>query len=107
MFSKTNAVDYSTTKSFLKGAAQRGFYLDVNSLPSLLRSTGKTVIVPPECEHRIDLFSYQQYSTSRLWWVIALANADIIKDPIWDFKSGMSLFVPTNNQLLEQLTGTR
>jgi hypothetical protein len=55
----------------------------------------------------MDLFSYQQYGSSRLWWVIALANADVIKDPIWDFKSGMTVFVPKNSALIEQLVGAR
>jgi len=36
-----------------------------------------------------------------------LANADLIRDPIWDFRSGLKLFVPRDTSLLEKLTGVR
>lgn len=86
-------------RSFLKDTEFKNFYLGTSKLPKLSLSMGDQVQVPPECENRIDLFSYQQYGSSRLWWVIALANADIIKDPTWDFKAGMVVFVPRDANL--------
>jgi len=97
--------DLYDIRSFLKNATFNRFYLDVNSLPVFANISGDYVIVPPECDNRIDLFSYQQYGSSRLWWVIALANADLIDDPIWDFRSGMTLLVPKNTALLDNLVG--
>ena len=94
-------------KSYLSNTGYNKFYLDVAKLPSMVGVTGDTVIVQPECEHRIDLFSYQQYGSSRLWWVIALANADKINDPVWDFKAGLELLVPRDSVLIEQLAGVR
>ena len=94
-----------TDKSYLKNAEFRKFFLDVAKLPKIETEVGDYVVVPAECENRIDLFSYQQYGSSRLWWIIALANADMIKDPIWDFKSGMTIFVPKDAALLEKLAG--
>lgn len=94
-------------KSFLANTPLKKFYLDKARLASITDAVGSQVVVPPECEHRIDLFSYQQYGSSRLWWIIALANADLIKDPIWDFKSGMTLLVPDRALLNEQLPGVR
>jgi hypothetical protein len=94
-------------RSFLRQTSIKNFYLDVSNLPSINYTKGDYVTVPPECEYRIDLFSYQQFGTSRLWWVIALANADIIRDPIWDFKSGMQVFIPKDSALLENLAGVR
>jgi len=29
-----------------------------------------------------------------LWWVFALRNPDVIKDPIRDFKTGVVIIVP-------------
>jgi hypothetical protein len=101
---KTNTNLYDQ-RSFLKNAEFRNFYLGVNKLPNISLQVGDLVQVPPECENRIDLFSYQQYGSSRLWWVIALANADIIKDPTWDFKSGMTVFVPRDTNLTSTLSG--
>jgi hypothetical protein len=90
-------------KSYLYNTSYNKFYLDVAKLPSMENVIGDLVVVPPSCEYRIDLFSYQQYGSSRLWWVIALANADQIKDPIWDFKSGLTLIVPRDFPLVEQM----
>jgi hypothetical protein len=92
-------------RSFLKNTEFKNFYLGTSKLPKLSSTVGDRVQVPPECENRIDLFSYQQYGSSRLWWVIALANADIIKDPTWDFKSGMVVFVPRDANLTSNTGG--
>ena len=94
-------------KSYLHNTNYNKFYLDTAKLDSLQDASGNYVVVPPSCEHRIDLFSYKQYGSSRLWWVIALANADIIKDPIWDFKAGLTVLVPRNVALIEQLAGVK
>lgn len=94
-----------TSKSYLRNTNFRKFFLDVAKIPRIDMSRGDYVIVPPECENRIDLFSYQQYKSSRMWWVIAVANADTIKDPIWDFRSGMTVFVPRDADLLEKVAG--
>ena len=101
---KTNTNLYDQ-RSFLKNAEFRNFYLGVNKLPNISLQVGDLVQVPPECENRIDLFSYQQYGSSRLWWVIALANADIIRDPTWDFKAGMVVFVPRDEAFISSVSG--
>jgi len=93
------------TKSYLYKTGFNKFYLDVASLPKLSDVTGTYIEVPAECENRPDLLSYQQYGTSRLWWVISLANADLLRDPIWDLKSGMRIFVPNKNLLQERGAG--
>jgi hypothetical protein len=97
--------NYYDKRSFLKDTPFKNFYLDTSSLPKINMTKGSLVQVPPQCEYRMDLFSYQQYGSSRLWWLIALANADTIKDPIWDFKSGIYVFVPRDTALVEQLPG--
>lgn len=89
-------------KSYLNNTRFNKFYLDVAELPSLKDVEGTYMRVPPECENRPDLLSYQQYGTSRLWWVIMLANPDVIKDPVWDLKSGMYIFVPNKMSLQER-----
>jgi hypothetical protein len=93
------------SKSFLKNTGTRTFFLDVAKLPKIPLVNGDRIQVPPECENRIDLFSYQQYGSSRLWWVIALANADIIRDPTWDFKAGMVVFVPRDEAFISSVSG--
>jgi len=99
-----NQISYHP-KSYLHNTEFNKFYLDVAKLPDLTDVGGTYITVPPECENRPDLLSYQQYGTSRLWWVIALANADLIKDPLWDLKSGMRLFIPSKSILYERGAG--
>jgi hypothetical protein len=105
MIGNTSTGNYYDQRSFLKNTEFKNFYLNSSNLPKVSKSVGNWILVPPECEHRIDLFSYQQYGSSRLWWIIAIANADIIKDPTWDFKSGMAVFVPRDSSIISNSPG--
>ena len=44
---------------------------------------------------RPDLLAYKLYGNPGLWWIFAVLNMDILKDPIWDFKAGTVIAVPT------------
>lgn len=55
-------------------------------------------------ENRPDLLSYDKYGTPNYWWVFMMVNPNVIKDPIYDMKPGISLYVPTSNRL-SQLPG--
>jgi hypothetical protein len=48
----------------------------------------------PVYEFRPDLFAYDMYNDSRLWWVFAQRNPNRLKDPIFDFTTGTSIYVP-------------
>ena len=54
-------------------------------------------------EYRPDLLSYDLYGDAALWWVFAQRNPDIIKDPIFDFKAGRNIYIPTKDQLSADL----
>ena len=62
-----------------------GSYLDILSLRNL---TGETDDVRYEItsqyEYRPDLLAYDLYGDSNLWWVFAVRNKDVIKDPIYE-----------------------
>jgi hypothetical protein len=53
----------------------------------------KLVILDSRYQYRPDLLSFEYYQTPKLWWVFALRNPDVIKDPIWDFKTGITIYV--------------
>lgn len=44
---------------------------------------------------RPDLLAHDLYQDSTLWWVFAIRNPDVIKDPIFDFTTGKIIYVPT------------
>lgn len=55
--------------------------------------------VQPQFTHRPDLLAYSVYGTSKLWWVFAQRNMDIIKDPIFDLEAGVQIYLPRADQL--------
>lgn len=54
-------------------------------------------------EYRPDLLSHDLYGTSSLWWVFAQRNPNIIQDPIGDFRAGRSIYIPSKDQLTQDL----
>ena len=50
--------------------------------------------IEPQYSHRPDLLAYDLYNTSKLWWVFAQRNMDIIKDPVFDMVAGVEIFLP-------------
>ena len=54
-------------------------------------------------EYRPDLLAGDLYGNSGLWWVFAQRNPDIIQDPIYDFKAGRSIYIPTKDQITQDL----
>ena len=44
--------------------------------------------------HRPDLLAYDLYQDSQLWWVFAVRNKDVIKDPVYDMVPGQIIFLP-------------
>jgi hypothetical protein len=43
------------------------------------------------------------YGTSKLWWVFAQRNLDVIQDPVFDFIAGTQIFVPKKSGLVSIL----
>lgn len=60
--------------------------------------------IEPQYHHRPDLLAYDLYNNSKLWWVFAQRNMDIIKDPIFDLESGVRIYIP-QGPALRQLLG--
>ena len=44
---------------------------------------------------RPDLLAYDLYKNPALWWVFAARNPNVIKDPLFDFTTGKSIYLPT------------
>jgi hypothetical protein len=59
--------------------------------------------VEPQYNFRPDLLSYDLYGTPKLWWVFAQRNLDTLKDPVFDFKAGVKIFLPKQSALQKAL----
>lgn len=65
--------------------------------------TDKLKILEPKYENRPDLLSYDLYGTPNFWWVFMVVNPNEIKDPIYDFKPGLTFYTPTMSRLMNIL----
>jgi Base plate wedge protein 53 len=76
-------------------------YLDYWSGSYILPNVNDTqIVIDPLFNHRPDLLAYQLYGATQLLWVFMLRNPDKIKDPIYDFVSGLQIYVPSKDVLL-------
>tara|TARA_B100000287_G_C19978904_1_gene521652 strand:+ start:61 stop:378 length:318 start_codon:yes stop_codon:yes gene_type:complete len=49
---------------------------------------------------RLDLLANQFYKNTELWWVIAMANMDIIQRDSFAVKSGIEIRIPANHRTI-------
>ncbi len=54
-------------------------------------------------EFRPDLLAYDLYKDSNLWWVFAVRNKKILKDPIYDLTAGIKIYLPKMSTLKKSL----
>ena len=55
-------------------------------------------------EFRPDMLAFDLYADSRLWWVFAQRNPNRLKDPYFDFVTGVGIYLPKAD-FLKQLLG--
>jgi hypothetical protein len=96
-------IEFSTLSPY-KETPFNGYYLDIWT-PRVVPAFDNDVLVelPSQYEYRPDLLANDAYGDPRLWWVFAVRNPAIIKDPIYDLVSGLSLYIPQKQQLLASL----
>lgn len=75
--------------------------LDIKPVPA--ESDDIVYTIEPQYTYRPDLLAYDLYGDHKLWWVFAQRNMDTIKDPIFDLKSGVEIYLPQGPQLREVL----
>lgn len=67
------------------------------SIPA--HSSDAMLVLDAKYDTRPDKLSDDLYGTPAYWWVFMVRNLDQIRDPIWDFRSGLVLFVPSSERL--------
>jgi hypothetical protein len=50
-------------------------------------------------KNRPDLLSHDLYQSPKLWWVFTQRNMDILRDPIYDFEPGVTIYIPKKTNL--------
>ena len=57
----------------------------------------KIVVLTQRFDRRPDLLAYELYGEAKFWWLFPLYNKNAILDPINDFVTGLSIYVPTRD----------
>ena len=92
------SVKYNNASNYSKTSLNKK-YLGIYK-PSLTRETlsaeTKSILVESKYDRRPDLLANDLYGNSKVWWVFAHYNREELKDPIFDFRAGMTIVVPKN-----------
>ena len=90
---------YQSTSPYFS-TPQNGEYLDImvnRSIPKLADDIRFTI--NETYNLRPDLLAYDLYGTPNLWWVFAQRNPNSLTDPLLDFKTGTSIYLPKKSTL--------
>ena len=87
--SYTASSPYYTTDVYLNQ------FLDVmNNRPIPADPTDTEWIITQTYSLRPDLLAYDLYQNSKLWWVFSQRNPNRLKDPLFDFVAGTTIYLP-------------
>lgn len=87
-------------KSAYSNTPTQDHYLDLmvnRSIPQ--DKSDELITINDTYSMRPDLLAFDLYGDSELWWVFAQRNPDILKNPLHDFKTGVSIYIPTLDTL--------
>ena len=75
-------------------------YRDILQMPSMpMDDNDEYYTIESKFDRRPDLLAYSLYGNTRLWWVFARRNMNDIKDPIKDFRAGVTIRIPSADAL--------
>lgn len=94
---------YSKTSPYYGTVINQG-YLDVMTFRDFQRQEDDIEYeVTKNYENRPDLLAFDLYGDVNLWWVFAMRNPNVIKDSVYDLKSGIKIFLPKLSTLKRDL----
>lgn len=84
---------YASTK-------QNNLYMELLAIrPVPAEADDFKYVLENQYKHRPDLLAYDLYGNPKLWWVFVQRNMDVIKDPIFDFEPGVTIYIPKKSSL--------
>ena len=63
-------------------------------------------VIENQYKHRPDLLAFDLYQDAKLWWVFAQRNKSVLKDPIYDFSPGTTIYCPAKDNIEAALSTT-
>lgn len=98
------AVQYTKSSPYTKTPVVSNTYLDVwqpRTIPKMVDDV--PFKINATYRHRPDLLAHDLYGDAGYWWVFAVRNPNAIKDPIFDFKPGVVIYLPKKSTLMSVL----
>jgi hypothetical protein len=94
---------YAKTSPWLN-TPQTNLYLELLEIrPVPAEADDYRYTIENQYRHRPDLLAYDLYGTAKLWWVFVQRNMSVIKDPIYDFVPGVTIYIPKKTNLNKYL----
>ena len=90
---------YSRTSPYLNTPQN-----DINLEPLVIRTfdiedDDQVYTIERTYAYRPDLLAFDLYGNAKLWWVFAVRNPDVIKDPVYDFVEGAIIRIPRQDDI--------
>lgn len=97
-------MNYPPTSPYYQTSTVNQQFLDVMiNRPIFADPTDVYWQITPTYNLRPDLLAYDLYNDSRLWWVFTQRNPNTLKDPLFDFVTGVSIYIPKLDTLNSSL----
>jgi hypothetical protein len=96
---------YPRTSPYYNTPIVSNKFLDfMTNRPIPFLPTDVFITVTPVYEFRPDLLAFDLYNDSRLWWVFAARNPNLLgPDPYFNMVAGLGIYVPTQDTLQDYL----
>ena len=88
-------MSYTSTSSYFDTPVISNQYLGVmvdRPIPKLIDDLSMTI--NETYNLRPDLLAYDLYENASLWWVFAQRNPNQLQDPLFDFTTGTTIYLP-------------
>jgi hypothetical protein len=96
-------VAYAKSSPFF-GTGLYGNFLDVSVKRKITKLASDKLYQIDRVYHlRPDLLAYDIYGDAALWWVFAARNPNTLKDPLFDFITGNTVYLPSKDTLVKDL----
>jgi hypothetical protein len=78
----------------------QGDYLDILEYRPIPYNTDDVLFtITSTYQYRPDLLAFDLYDNANLWWVFVVRNPNVIEDPLWDFRTGIKIYIPKQDTL--------
>jgi hypothetical protein len=92
-----NSSPYASTKMF-------GQFLDILNFRTITKKPDDvSYVIDTVYKYRPDMLAHDLYDDASLWWVFAARNPNAIKDPVFGFVPGLTIYIPQKSTLVSDL----